>query len=378
MRANFWGLSVVRATKTNFISKLVALIVIKILVVATPATCLAQEEEIGASWAGEQVSRGAGEQGSNYGVGNTSNLTTKTDYLTKPAPFGDSWSRGELPITNSQFPIPNSQFPTEVVENPDAPGVAPSLQPQPSTPGEVPFQPQNLPLLRLGNQRQPGYWANPGITMINPSAYGKSWGSASVGLGWQTRTRFTNSADGVFGIGFGLGDARQWVGLDVGVIVTDLLETPGADGTVSFKLHRQLPGDFNIAVGVQNAIAWGNTDGGTSPYGVVTKRFRLQESTQTPFSQLYLSVGVGSGQFRSELDIQNDRDSIDVFGSVAVRVVEPVSAIAEWTGQDLTVGLSVVPFGNIPLVITPAVTDITGKAGDGSRFILGVGYLISF
>ena len=377
MRANFWGLSVVRATKKS-VSNLVALIVIKILVVATPATCLAQEEEISASWAGEQVSRGAGEQVSNVGAGNTSNLTTKTDNLTLPAPQGEQRTPGELPIPNSQFPIPNSQLATEVVQNPDAPGIAPSLQPQPSTPGEVPFQPQNLPLLPLGNQRQPRYRANPGVTIINPSAYGKSWGSASVGLGLQTRTRFTNSADGVFGIGFGLGDAQRWVGLDVGVTVTDLLETPGADGTVSFKLHRQLPGDFNIAVGVQNAIAWGNTDGGTSPYGVVTKLFRLQKSTETPFSQLYVSVGVGSGQFRSELDIQNDRNSIDAFGSIAVRVVEPVSAIAEWTGQDLTVGLSVVPFQNLPLVITPAVTDITGTSGDGNRFILGVGYLISF
>ena len=357
MRANFWGLSVVIATKKS-VSNLVALIVIKILVVATTATCLAQEEENRVFWAGEQVTPGAGEQRSRGA--------------------GDSRRRGELPITNYQFPITNSPFPTEVVENPDAPGVAPSLQPQPSTPGEVPFQPQNLPLLPLGNQRQPGYRANPGITIINPSAYGKSWGSASVGLGLQTRTRFTNSADGVFGIGFGLGDARQWVGLDVGVTITDLLETPAADGTVSFKLHRQLPGDFAIAVGVQNAIAWGNTDGGTSPYGVVTKRFRLQERIENPFSQLYVSVGVGSGQFRSELDIQSDRNSIDVFGSVAVRVVEPVSAIAEWTGQDLTLGLSVVPFRNVSLVITPAVTDITGTSGDGSRFILGVGYLISF
>ena len=363
---------------TNSISNLVALILIKILFFATPATCFAQEEENRGSWASEQATPGAGEQGNNVGAGNTSNFTTKTDNLALPAPFGEQRTPGELPITNYQLPITHYQLPTQVPENPDAPGVAPSLQPQPSTPGEVPFQPQNLPLLPLGNQRQAGYRANPGITTINPSAYGKSWGSASVGLGLQARTRFTNSADGVFGIGIGLGDARRWVGLDLGVTITDLLETPAADGTVSFKLHRQLPGDFTIAVGVQNAIAWGNTDGGTSPYGVVTKQFRLQESTEKPFSQLYLSVGVGSGQFRSEFDIQNDRDSIDVFGSVALRVVEPVSAIAEWTGQDLTVGLSVVPFQNIPLIITPAVTDITGKAGDGSRFILGIGYLISF
>jgi hypothetical protein len=336
------------ATKKHCLSNLSAVILIKILVLITAATCFAQEQENRGAWAGEQVSRGA--------EGHFS-------------PF---------PLPNYQLPITNYPLSTQVAENPDAAGVAPSLQPQPSTPGEVPFQPQNLPLLPLETQRQPGYRVSPGITAINPSAYGKSWGSASVGVGWQTRTRFSNSADGVFGMGIGLGDGRQWVGLDVGVTITDLLETPAADGTVSFKLHRQLPGDFNIAVGVQNAIAWGNTDGGRSPYGVVTKRFTLQESTEKLFSQVYLSVGVGSGQFRSEFDIQNDRNSIDVFGSVAVRVVEPVSAIAEWTGQDLTIGLSVVPFRNVSLVITPAVTDITGTAGDGSRFILGVGYLISF
>ena len=104
----------------------------------------------------------------------------------------------------------------------------------------------------------------------------------------------------------------------------------------------------------------------------------MQEDVEKPFSQLFVSAGVGSGQFRSELDINNNRDTVGVFGSVAVRMAEPISAIAEWSGQDLTLGLSLAPFRNIPLVITPAVTDLTGNAGDGSRFILGIGSSISF
>jgi hypothetical protein len=182
----------------------------------------------------------------------------------------------------------------------------------------------------------------------------------------------------VLGLGIGLGNAQESVGLDIGLTFVDLIGNTAQDGTVSLKLHRRLPEDFSVAVGVKNLIRFGDTDSGTGYYGVVTKRFGLQEDLQKPFSQVFVSAGVGSGQFRSELDISQERNSVGIFGSVAVRMAEPISAIAEWSGQDLTLGLSIVPLRDIPLVITPAVTDITGNAGDGSRFILGIGYAISF
>ena len=93
---------------------------------------------------------------------------------------------------------------------------------------------------------------------------------------------------------------------------------------------------------------------------------------------MYVSLGMGGGQYRSESDIQNEVESVGVFGSLAVRVFEPVSLITEWSGQDLTIGTSIVPFKKLPIVIVPAVTDITGSAGDGARFVVGVGYSISY
>ncbi|HEY9702370.1 MAG TPA: hypothetical protein V6C58_07985, partial [Allocoleopsis sp.] len=90
------------------------------------------------------------------------------------------------------------------------------------------------------------------------------------------------------------------------------------------------------------------------------------------------SVGVGGGQFRTESDINNKKNSVGVFGSVAFQLGGPINAIAEWTGQDLTIGFSLTPFPKIPIVITPAFTDILGTAGDGHRFILGVGYKLKF
>jgi len=247
-----------------------------------------------------------------------------------------------------------------------------NLQTEPTTPEQKPFKPQKLPLIF----QNPLSSAAPSITMLTPSAYGKSWGRASVGLGLQSRSRYSNKADGVTGFGFGLGDAKESVALDVNIGVVDLSNFQ--DGNISFKLHTQLKNDIAVAVGVKNFITFGSTDGGTSAYGVITKMFRIQDKENKPFSRVYLSTGIGNGQFRSELDIRDKIDSLGVFGSVAVKVVNPVNAIIEWSGQDLGLGLSVAPFKKIPLVITPGITDVTGKAGDGSRFVLGIGYSFSF
>ncbi|NET06187.1 MAG: hypothetical protein F6K16_16075 [Symploca sp. SIO2B6] len=281
--------------------------------------------------------------------------------LSLEAPEFESNSTAQPATVVSEFPIAQQEFSPLHRQNGD----------------QLPYQPQRLPLLPNEPERKP-YQANPSVTIINPSAYGASWGNAGIGIGFQERTRFSNKSDGVVGVGIGLGNPRKNVGLEVGIVTVDLLGDTLEDGAINLKIHRQLPNDFAVAAGVQGAITWGNTDGGSSVYGVVSKRFALKQDRTKSFSELHVSAGIGGGQFRSESDIDDGVDSVGGFGSIALRIIEPVSAIAEWTGQDLTVGLSVVPFRQIPLVIAPAITDLTGTAGDGSRFILGVGYGFSW
>lgn len=225
--------------------------------------------------------------------------------------------------------------------------------------------------------------ASPGSSSGSPTAFGADFGSAFAGVSFQERTRFTDSSDGAVSAGFGLGDASKAVGLEVAVSVLDLTSRNGDDqafdrGSFSFKLHRRFPNNFAVAVGYENAIVWGFTDAGSSFYGVGSKIFQLQNSPQKPFSSLTMSLGVGNGRFRTEDDFNDDKETVNVFGSAGLRVLEPVSVIADWTGQDLTLGASIVPFRNLPIVITPALSDITGSAGDGSRFILGIGYSYSY
>ena len=87
---------------------------------------------------------------------------------------------------------------------------------------------------------------------------------------------------------------------------------------------------------------------------------------------------MGDGRFRSEQDIIDEEDGVNVFGSVGVRWREWMSTIADWTGQDLNVGVSFTPWPRFPFVVTPGLADLTGNAGDGVRFILSTGYAVRF
>ena len=219
-----------------------------------------------------------------------------------------------------------------------------------------------------------------GSTVSSPSAFGANWGDLFIGGSYQSRARFTNRDDGGVVFGFGLGNDRKLVGLEVAVSSYSTVRQGFLNnGGISLKLHRLLSDNTAIAFGIENVGSWGAPDAGNnSVYGVVSQIFRLKADPSAPFSKVIVSVGAGGGRFRSEYDVRRRKGSTNVFGSVGLQVFEPVSIIADWTGQDLFVGAAIVPFRRIPLFIVPGVADVTGNAGNGSRFILGVGYAVHF
>lgn len=238
---------------------------------------------------------------------------------------------------------------------------------------EVPFQPERLPFFRSVVRVERPTRTVPGITIINPSALGAAPGSIGIGIGVQERTRFSDDSDGVVGTSVGFGDPERYLGIQVGLALVDASDL-FEDGSFSLKLHRQLCDRWSVAIGAIGFETWGGTDGGSSAYGVTTYRWLLNSSPGAAFREIHLSVGLGGGQFRSEDAIQDREGGVGVFGSAAVQVIQPLSAIAEWTGQDLTLGFSYAPFRNVPVVIVPALTDVTGTAGDGTRFTFGISY----
>jgi hypothetical protein len=216
--------------------------------------------------------------------------------------------------------------------------------------------------------------AAPGNSVGSESAWGAGWGDFFAGVGYQSRARFSSKPDGSESVGFGLGDPRQYVGLEVGInSASTFRQTPGKNGSVSLKLHRALPGEYGIAVGIENAAAWGGTDGGSSTYGVVSHTFQFREDPQHFFGSLAWNVGVGNSRFLSEQDLAAGKKGVNVFGSAGLRLISRASLVGDWTGQDLDAGLSIVPFRRSPLVLSLGMADLTHRAGDGARLIVGLG-----
>jgi len=220
---------------------------------------------------------------------------------------------------------------------------------------------------------------SPALTIVTPSGYGADNNTGFISATYQSRARYNNVNDGGVGVGVGLGDARKSVGVELSYTLASFGGSRDfGSGGFNVKVHRQLQPDLSVAAGWNGFLnVGGPNDFKNSLYGVATKIFRTRDDINLPLSRVAVTAGLGNGQFRTEDDFVADKNSINPFGSVAVRVSRPVSLIAEWTGEDLGVGASIVPFKNLNLVVTPALRDVAG-AGDGARFVLGVGYAFKF
>ncbi|MBD1931567.1 MULTISPECIES: hypothetical protein [Cyanophyceae] len=217
--------------------------------------------------------------------------------------------------------------------------------------------------------------SSPALSIYIPVGYGADRNTAFISGTYQPSVREDSGSVGAAGIGIGLGNADKAVGVELSYALAT--NDSFGEGGFNGKLHRRFGGDVSAALGWNGFLNIGRNDFEQSKYGVVTKVFRTRESLNNAFSRVAVTVGVGDGQFRSNGAVDAGQNNINVFGNLAVRVVRPVSLIAEWTGQDLALGLSIAPFKNLPFVITPALRDIAG-AGDGSRFVLGVGTALKF
>ncbi len=243
-----------------------------------------------------------------------------------------------------------------------------------TTPGRCP-RPQPIAPLTVP-EPVAEFESSPALSIYIPVGYGADRNTVFLSGSYQASVREDEGSVGAAGIGVGLGDADKAVGVELSYALETTDDSFG-EGGFNAKLHRRLGQDLSGALGWNGILNIGRNDFEQSKYGVITKIFRTQESLNSAFSRVAFTVGVGDGQFRSNGAVDDGDNNINVFGNVAVRVVRPVSFIAEWTGQDLALGLSIAPFRNFPFVITPAVRDLAG-AGDGARFVLGAGTALRF
>jgi hypothetical protein len=229
------------------------------------------------------------------------------------------------------------------------------------------------------------FTVSPGLSISNPIGFGADNNVAFLAASYQSRTRGTTTRDGELGLGVGLGDAVSSVGVEISYSINSFGSSNGfGTGGFNAKIHKRLAEGTAVAIGWNRFLNIVNERGtgvstdfpNNSYYAVASHIIRTKESTDELFSRVSFSGGIGGGQFLpfETTSVDLNAGGLNVFGSVALRVAKPVSAILEWTGQDLTAGLSITPLGeNFPLVVTPAFRDISGVSGEGRRFVLGVG-----
>jgi hypothetical protein len=239
---------------------------------------------------------------------------------------------------------------------------------------------------------------SPGFAIFNPVGFGIDNNTIFLALSYQSRARFTQTPDSEGGIGIGLGDAYNSIGAELSYSINSFGSSAAfGSGAFNAKLHKRLSEDAAVAIG-WNQFATISTGPGRSGstaasdyprnsyYAVGSKIFRTREDINEPFSRVAVTGGIGSGVFLPFDGRTLDRTGLSPFGSVGVRVARPVSAIVEWTGQDLSAGLSIAPFDNFPLVLTPAFRDIAGVTDPGNnparsagaRFVLGASVAFNF
>jgi hypothetical protein len=237
---------------------------------------------------------------------------------------------------------------------------------------------RNREALRLGTGAVRGQVRlGPAASVSVPTAFGVDAGELFIGVAYQGRTRYTEEDDAAAVAGIGIG-TRRVVALEVALTSYSTLRgAPLETGGLSFKLHRGLPGNTSVAVGWENAVLWGDSDDRGSLYAAATRIVPLRDDATRPFSVGVFTLGLGNGRFRFEDDDADDKETINVFAAAGVRVTDPLSLVADWTGQDLNLAASVTPIRRVPLVLTAGVADLTGQAGDGARFILSLGYGLS-
>ncbi|PAX51095.1 hypothetical protein CK510_26680 [Brunnivagina elsteri CCALA 953] len=223
--------------------------------------------------------------------------------------------------------------------------------------------------------------ASPASTAGTPSAYGASSRQAYIGGGLRfPLDSDRDRTDGSLSLGIGEGDAVKSLGIEFNLNITSVGGGNdfdfGDSGSLGFKLHKYFGKGTAVAFGWSNPIRWGDSSiGKPTVYGVVTQAFPLMAKNKLP---LTVSIGVGSGAFRSKGAILSRDNSPNLFGSVGLQVIPQLSLVSSWTGNRLNVGVSVVPVKKFPFVINAIFSDITDNLNGGSGLTITAGSGFNF
>ncbi len=229
----------------------------------------------------------------------------------------------------------------------------------------------------------------PSLTVSVPTGFAGDGLSAYIGISFVDRVRYSDVSDGALTLGLSGGDPDKYVGFSLAATAYD---TYGSTFGKSIGFHagisRMLTGSISLSLGANNIVLSSEAEAFQilSAYLVATKVLKLRDKRW--FSWASLTLGVGNGSYNSENTTnqivlnelstpgadEKNWENYRVFGGLSLAVLPRLNFIANWTGQDLDAGLSIIPFSKLGIVVTGAALDVTENAGDGIRWGGNIGY----
>lgn len=220
--------------------------------------------------------------------------------------------------------------------------------------------------------------ALPGFSLGAPSGMVSSWGSYFVALGGLTNTPRSDRTDGSASVGMGLGDPIKSIGstLSLSIGSVDPGGSPGERGSFAISVGKFFVGpQLGIAIGGINVTGWNDIT--VKPKSSIY----LSATKVIPFEDypVIITAGVGNNDFSDVQEI-NREDKTAAFAAIAAYLSPHISLIVDQTSGILTVGTSILPIADLPLVFTFGAFDVNKVVPNHNKvsFTGTVAYSFSF
>ncbi len=214
-----------------------------------------------------------------------------------------------------------------------------------------------------------------------PSGFGLSHGSVGLGAAiTNMRERVIKDPDGSGAISLGFGNAQTAVGVELtlGLVSTKLPwrregseSVLGEDGNLSIKLFREFHHTDSgrvsaLAIGVGNAIAWGD------PQNVPANYF-IAGSTTFFVPWLGDTTRPGMATLGAGTAVKNQERDPGVFAGIGLGITSWAAAGVSWSGDEVIAGMTFFPkiSNTVDLQIGLSYADVTRRVSDG-RFNVNV------
>lgn len=170
--------------------------------------------------------------------------------------------------------------------------------------------------------------------------------------------------DGSIGLGVGLGDPVNAIGLDVyaSIVSTDLSDF-AEDGSLAIKLHRNLPGFVPggvsaVSVGVTQAATWGAAD-------LLDENYYGAFSTYLPMPtgvSSLITVGYGSNvDAEARLAGVSFGAEEDFFASLGIGWNQYIDTSVSWNGTETLAAVGFRPFPAENVTLTAGIGDLSDR-----------------